>query len=489
MPSWGRPPGAKGSRRRRQWERENEQAQRGGFWNNNGRVEELDSDDTDTQGVGLNYGKRRFVSDPLQYLTKGAGGEASSSRARETYAFGDSDDSESEDSEVSEVDGTDALQIALRDKEEALVQSALARIRRAQEKGKREVKLNKDELEALENRRKRMQAAATTKARKGSGGSGGGSDREKRRSERISIPIAAATESLSRPSSRPSSRRDKGRAPHPAAAANPPGMLVAGPDGLAYAPSGTYPSNAIANTQQQSQPQGRNSPSRPRSNTASSSQHQSRGNPPPIPYFQHQSLSSGNARHFSDGMRPPSSSSNISRRPLPDEADWRPVSRRSSVASSQGFVVDPFDYQVASDPSPPISREFQYQSQSQGQAQTNRRIVSNPSDVAYSSVRRIVPPGFASKSQSQFQRAPITSSSSDPSLATRQGLRPRSSRNRGPGAFDSDSYEEPEEEEDEDESDELGNGVQVFVDENDKSREKGKGVAKKPVGKKKGKGK
>ena len=169
-------------------------------------MEELDSDDTDTQGVGLNYEKKRFASDPLHFT----GVDMGSSRARRSYAFGDSEDS-TEDSAMSEVEGTDALQIALRDKEEALVQSALARIRRAQEKGKREVKLNQDELNALENRRKRMQAAATAKARK-EGGSSGGSDRERRRrSDRISIPITAATEAISRPSSRPSSRRDKTR--------------------------------------------------------------------------------------------------------------------------------------------------------------------------------------------------------------------------------------------------------------------------------------
>ncbi|KAL2072847.1 hypothetical protein VTL71DRAFT_12190 [Oculimacula yallundae] len=418
---------------------------------------------------------------------------ASSSRARRSYAFGDSDDS-SEDSEASEMDGTDALQIALRDKEEALVQSALARIRRAQEKGKREVKLNKDELEALENRRKRMQAAATTKARKGSGSSGG-SDRERRRSERISIPIGAATESLSRPSSRPSSRKDKGRSsPHPGAAANPPGMLVAGPDGLAYAPLGSYPSNAIQNTQQQATPIGRNSPSRPRSATT---QHL-RGAPPPIPYFTHQPSSSN--RHFSEGMRPASSSSNSSRRPLPDEADWHPTSsRRSSIASShsnsQGYMVDPFDYQISSDTPPPIPSQYvpsqlssQAHSQQQAQSQTNRRNVSNPNDITYSSIRR-TPPGYPP--QAQAQRQSITYSTSNTSL--RQGLRPRASRSRGPGAFDSD-YEEEEDEEDEDESDDLGNGVQVFVDEREsargKDREREKAVPKKPatIGRKKGKG-
>src|SRR5437588_565088 len=77
------------------------------------------------------------------------------------------------------------------DKEEALVQSALARIRRAQEKGKREVKLNKDELAALENRRKRMQSAATSKERKDSG-SGSGSEKKRRSDKQLfTVPIDA----------------------------------------------------------------------------------------------------------------------------------------------------------------------------------------------------------------------------------------------------------------------------------------------------------
>ncbi|KAG4429263.1 hypothetical protein IFR05_015259 [Cadophora sp. M221] len=411
----------------------------------------------------------RFASDPLHFT---GGDLGSSSRARRSYAFGDSDDS-SEDSEESEVEGTDALQIALRDKEEALVQSALARIRRAQEKGKREVKLNQDELDALENRRKRMQAAATAKARKGSGSSGGSDKEKRRRSDRISIPIAAATESFSRPSSRPSSRRDQTRsrrsdeAPHPPAASNPPGMVVAGADGLMYAaPLGTYPPNALSN----SQPPSRNSPARPRSATTQ----QLRGQPPPIPYFTHQQPP--NARHFSDGMRPASSSSNSSRRPLRDEADWHPTnSRRSSAASSQGFMVDPFDYQVSSDTPPPIPSQYlQSQSHSQ-QPQQGRRNASNPADVTYSSIRR-TPPGYPSQNHA---RLPI--STSDPSL------RHRSSR--GPGFFDGSSEED-------DESDDLGNGVQVFVEEEreqererERDREKERAVvSRKPVaGRKKGK--
>lgn len=403
-------------------------------------MEELDSDDTDTQGVGLNFEKKRFSSDPLHFTGVDL---ASASRARRSYAFGNSDDS-SEDSEESEVEGTDALQIALRDKEEALVQSALARIRRAQEKGKREVKLNQDELDALENRRKRMQAAATTKARKESGSSGG-SDREKRRrSDRISVPIAvAAAEPISRPSSRKGKGKSRRSEEAPPTPANPPGMLVPGPDGPVYAPLGSYPS----------QLPNRNSINRPRSATTQ----QMRGSP--VPYF---NLQQGSNRHFSEGMRPASSSSSSSRRPLPDEADWQPTNSRRSSASSQGFVVDPFDYQVSSNTPPPIPQQYL-----QSQPGLGRRNVSGPADVTYSSVRRSPPYATAS-------RAP-----SDPTLRNRRSREVS-------GSFDSSSEEE-------DESDDLGNGVQVFVEEEREPERERTVVARKPVGgrnspRKKGKG-
>ncbi|EKD17252.1 uncharacterized protein L3040_008897 [Drepanopeziza brunnea f. sp. 'multigermtubi'] len=442
MPPWGRPPGAKGSRRRRQWEAEQV------FWDES-RVEELDSDDTDTQGVGLkNSGGKRFYSDPLHFT---GGDMASASRARRSYAFGDSEDSsESEDSEVA---GTDAVQIALRDKEEALVQSALARIRRAQEKGKREVKLNQDELDALENRRKRMQAAATAKAQKGSGSSGGSDKEKRRRGDRISVPLAlAAAEPVGRPSSLHSNKKGKGKSTRSEdSPANPPGLLLPGADEhLAYTALGTYPS--------QVQPQSTSRSSR------SATTQQLRDSNNTVPYL---NLTQG--RHFSDGMQPASSYSNSSRRPLPDDADWHPSnSRPSSVASShsqsQGFIVDPFEYQVSSGTPPPVPHQY-LQSQSQG-----RMNLSGPADVTYSSVRRTLPV------TSSYSRAPA----SDPNL--------RSRRLYEPDIMDSSSEEEVE-------SDDLGNGVQVFVEEEreverDRERERGKEkhVSRKPVGgKKKGK--
>jgi len=299
------------------------------------------------------------------------------------------------------------------------------------------VKLNQDELDALEKRRKRMQAAATTKPRKDSGSSGGSGSERRRRSDRdrhlVTVPIA-----------QPSSRKGKSQRlgeipPHPPAAANPPGMLVAGPDGLAYAPIGQYP------------PQGsRNSPTRPR---PASSGH-TRGEPP----LQLGYPTGPSNRHYSDGMRPTSSSSSGSRRPLPDEEGWLPAySRRSSVSSQS---LDPFEYQTSSSHRPPIPQQYMPPSQ---------RNVSGP-EIAYSSLRRSPPIGSGS-GYPAAARAPA----SDPTLR-------RKSLHR-----DELANSESSSDEEDDESDDLGNGVQVFVEE----REKAVVVPRKPVAgsrRRKGKG-
>jgi hypothetical protein len=408
VPPWGRPPGAKGSKRRRQWEREQD------LWQQEqSRVEELDSDDTDTQGVDLNYEKKRFSSDPLHFTGIDL---SSSSRNRQGYTYDDSDDSSDSDSGYAEEEGTNALQVALRNKEEALVQSALARIRRAQEKGKREVKLNQDELDALEKRRKRMRAAATIKERQGSGS---GSERERRRRndrQLVTVPIED-----------PKGRK-KGKARRSDTPPVPPGIIIPGSENITYAPLGYYPPQAGPS---------RTSPSRPRSSTSQ----QLRGAPP---QYAHQ-----NPRHFSEGARPTSSSSNGSRRILPDEEDWQP-SRRSSTSSGP---VDPFDYQIDPGHPPPIPQQY---------AAPRRPI----SEVAYSSVRRSPPIG---------QHAyPSLARGSDPSLRRQSSHR----------TDEADSLASTSEEDD---SDELGNGVQVFVEE-DRIPERERSIMRKPVGRKKGKG-
>jgi PRA1 family protein 1 len=416
VPSWGRPPGAKGSKRRRRWEQEQEAWQKA-------RVEELDSDDTDTQGVGLNFEKNRVTYDPLHFAGTGL---SSTSRARKGYTY-DKGSSDS-DSEESEDDDSNAMQIALRDKEEALVQSALARIRRAQEKGKSEVKLNPEELEALERRRKRMQASATQESR--GSGSGSGSER-RRRSDRqlISVPIE---EPPSRKKGK--SKRPEDSEPRLSGSAAPPGLLVAGAEGVTYAPLGYYPPQSSAS---------RNSPTRPRSATS-----------------QQLAYQQGQSRHYPDGTRPASSSSNGSRRPLPDEEDWVPNSRRSSL-SSQSMGMDPFEYQVDSGHPPPIPQQY-----IQG-----RRIVSGSPEIVYSSLRRS-PPSF-----SNTTREPTSDSA----------LRRKGSQRDDPESIASSS----EDDDDEDESDDLGNGVQVFVEEREATRDRARdrAIARKPVGgRKKGKG-
>jgi gas vesicle protein len=408
VPSWGRPPGAKGSKRRRRWEQEQqarwEQEQE---LSHGARIEELDSDDTDTQGVGLSFDQKRIVYDPLHFTGTGL---PSQPRVRKGYKYDtDSYDSESEESG----DDNNAMQVALRDKEEALVQSALARIRRAQEKGKSQVKLNPEELEALERRRQRMQALGT-KGKQGSG-SGSGSER-KRRSERlISVPIADAPGRT-----KGKSRRGEDFDTRPSGSPAPPGILVGGADGV-YAPLGYYPPQSSSS---------RNSPTRPRS---SMSQQLA---------YQH-----GQPRHYSDGTRPTSSSSNGSRRPLPDEEDWVPNSRRSSE-SSQHHGQDPFDYQIDNGHPPPIPQQY---------VQT-RRIVSGSPEIMYSTLRRN-PPSYSSSS-----REPPAESSS----------RRKSSQRNSPESISSSSDEE------EDESDDLNNGVQVFVEERDAPKERT--VPRKPVG-------
>ncbi|KAK7951106.1 uncharacterized protein PG986_006834 [Apiospora aurea] len=118
-------------------------------------------------GAGLASGNRRFISDPLHFTGTelGRGG-----KSRGGYAYQASDDDEEDDS--TEVESEE-------DEEEAeLVEYALAKIRKAQAKGKQDVKLNKEELAALERRRKRLEAEAEQGAKR------------KQKPERIAVPLS-----------------------------------------------------------------------------------------------------------------------------------------------------------------------------------------------------------------------------------------------------------------------------------------------------------
>lgn len=145
MPRWGRPPGARLGRQSRWWAAQ--------WADDDGRIEEIDSDDDVYE---------EEHDDPSFYprrLTDAGDGRRWRSRAPEYDRYEDGE---------SVVDGTDydlygdgdstvayAVQLAMKDKEDWLVEKALERIRRAQMLGQENVRLSKRELEALE--RKRMQ--------------------------------------------------------------------------------------------------------------------------------------------------------------------------------------------------------------------------------------------------------------------------------------------------------------------------------------------
>ncbi|KAK0754240.1 hypothetical protein B0T18DRAFT_424660 [Schizothecium vesticola] len=82
-------------------------------------------------------------------------------------------------------------QLSVAEREDALYESAMARIRRAQERGKQEVKLTNEELAAMERRRKREDEA-----------------RRRRRPQRVAIPLSQLTSSFG-------SRRSSGQGDSP----------------------------------------------------------------------------------------------------------------------------------------------------------------------------------------------------------------------------------------------------------------------------------
>lgn len=149
MPPWGRPPGGRpGSKNDRYW-----QAQQRS-WNYDARVEELDTDYDDSQGVGRDqgYGQERFVSDELRFTGIDLGG-GDIRRRRSGAAYDDeftpSDDEDEYDFPTG-LPGQAGMQVVYRNKEEMLVQRALERIARARALGKPNVKLSRAEIDALE---------------------------------------------------------------------------------------------------------------------------------------------------------------------------------------------------------------------------------------------------------------------------------------------------------------------------------------------------
>ncbi|KAI1399616.1 hypothetical protein F4819DRAFT_408305 [Hypoxylon fuscum] len=183
----------------------------------------------------------------------------------------------------------------------------LTRIRKAQTKGKQDVKLNKAELAALERRRKRLQAEAESKKRNGSDGR-----RRKEKDQRYAVPLShfdsgpsVSDEALAR-RALPSALEQSEQLPGP--------------------PMGRFPPPSAARA-------------RPRSGTSStSSTYRPQSRAQDSPPFDYQYVHTPpNQRHASDPSARPGS-----RLSLPHEDEWRPPSSSSSRGSR-----DPFQYQTA----------------------------------------------------------------------------------------------------------------------------------------------
>ncbi|KAJ5157527.1 uncharacterized protein N7482_008627 [Penicillium canariense] len=266
MPRWGRPPGARMGRHTRggraQWEDEM-------------RVQEIASDEDDAYGRALVRKDRGGYVRQLEYGSRDP-------RRRPDYDDL-TDESESVEGDFDLYDHEDstvayAVQLAMRDKEDQLVDTALERIRRAQMLGKKNVRLSQRELHALE--RKRQQTDRHS--------SGSGSCRNKQAGN--AVP------------SRPASRRNA-----PVPEQQPPSQPPPGP----YPP---FAPEAGWATTTHGRPS--SSSSRPRTPTMQSLRPQQSNSPlrPTYPPFPHPP-SHGHPQSMHPPMYP---------RPLPDDPQWAP---------------------------------------------------------------------------------------------------------------------------------------------------------------------
>jgi hypothetical protein len=242
-----------------------------------------------------------------------------------------------------------------------LVQSALRRIEIAQEKGRADVKLNKEELAALERRRKRMQEEAEKeRKKKKKKGSSSGSDRKKSKEQRIAVPLSRLDPVSRKKKSTPPARESPSSSRRPSAT-----DLTKAHEAQVYPPMGYFPP-----------PSGR---TRPRSGTSLSQRPPSRMRddraPSPFNYDYVQRPSSAN-RHVSEGVARPSS-----RGMHPDQHYGWDYSPPSSSGSRDG--PDPFQYQTAGPRAP-------YAASSTGAAAVpSRRHVSGPAE-SYMSRRPVM---------------------------------------------------------------------------------------------------
>lgn len=243
------------------------------------------------------------------------------------------------------------------EKEEALIQSALQRISRARAKGKADVKLNKEELAALERRRQRMQEEEERRKR----GSGSESSRGKKRAkeQRIAVPLTHLEPISRKRGAAPPNQSSPGQRPAPRHVSM--GDL---PD--SQAPAQVYPPMGYFAPPSTSR-------SRQRSGTSSRAPSQAREERGSSPY-----------QHDYPPLWPPTG------RQVSDSATRARSSRGSPYEESLSgsrTQVDPFQYQTAGTCAPPAGP---------------RRYVSGPAELVYDTRRGVFPaPGARHASRRQ----------------------------------------------------------------------------------------
>ncbi|OQE14211.1 hypothetical protein PENSTE_c037G05027 [Penicillium steckii] len=299
MPRWGRPPGARQGRHNRGR----------GWWDEGTRVEEIYSEEEEDEygrqlirnGRGgymrqLEYGGRGPRRRPMDFedLTE----------ETESVVGGDYDLYDHEDSTVAY-----AVQLAMRDKEDQLVETALERIRRAQMLGKKNVRLSQPELDALE--RKRQQTDDPTGARR--------------------VRQAGASVNIRPPSKRKTKKPNapeqvQSHVPYPATPIEP-GWTGFG------APTGGRPSSSSSAhrprtpTTHSLRPQQSNSPLRPTYPPAFTERFPSNGRPQSMPMPQPATYS----------------------RPLPDDPSWAPPYYHPMQMNPYTAEQPPYQPQLPSD--------------------------------------------------------------------------------------------------------------------------------------------
>jgi len=383
----GRPPGAPDGGMRRRYPRD---------WEfRDPRFEELDSeDDNFGNGVVLDPASfaareaRGFRGDEL-YFDGYDIGQARAAR-RAVYDYGDDVDSD----DLGYRDQRMAYRDAVMEQEEALYQSALDRIARANSKGKTNVNLSQDELEVYQRRQSQQQrvpvvlppgnpatptksTASTPKGKSGSRSNSSTSlSAQKGRTGKRSSSGLFGGSSTSSPAKSTTPKAKAGRKasaeqppPYPTGS-QPPGIMLAGPNGTSvYAPLGYHaPPRLEASSPDHVRTQSANS----KPSSRSGSKHSRRDSTPPerIDSYGYP------PRYYPPpaGTRPESAHS---ARSIPDDIDWYTPGTRHRSTSNAAYAAypPPNDY----DP-PPLPA-----------AQGQRRNVSGPPDVRYANLRRVPP--------------------------------------------------------------------------------------------------